>query len=502
MKVEAKLSILLLLVSLFSVAPASAANKNTITLISSSSPTAELNQVITVSATVAVTSGGGTPTGAIAFNSNGSQIGTCILAAGACSVTYAWTALGTYSLTAIYTPTGNFNPSSSTAINQIITVRNSTTVVTSSQPNATVGEALIFTSVVTSSSGNGPTPTGIIILHAYLTDDVIGQCTLGAGGSCTINLVASTVGNHRVWAAYSGNETDFKPSNSAYIYQNNVAKPSATFTATSTPSSPTDFGTAVTFSASLSGSNGVPTGVITFNEGANLIGSCILDGAGNCSTVINNLPVGSHSITAVFGEDPHYLAAEATFTHVVNAVAVNTTTAIVSSANPAISGRSVTFTATVSSSAGTPTGEVRILNGTTEIGTCTLNGSGICSVSTSSLSVGSMTINANYLGAALFNTSTASFTQVINEPASRVTITSLAASDTSTVGSSLTLTATVTDAVLVTGDVTFKDGTTDIGTCTLSAGSCQITITPSSVGIHIYSATFVGTVDLDPSTGY
>ena len=76
LKFETKLSILLLLVSLFSVAPASAANKNTITLISSSSPSAELNQVVTLPATVSVTSGGGTPTGAIAFSSNGSQIGS------------------------------------------------------------------------------------------------------------------------------------------------------------------------------------------------------------------------------------------------------------------------------------------------------------------------------------------------------------------------------------------------------------------------------------------
>src|SRR5262249_1529933 len=79
-----------------------------------------------------------------------------------------------------------------------------------------------------------------------------------------------------------------------------------------------------------------------------------------------------------------------------------TTTSVSSSANPSVSGPTVTFTPTVSSNGSTtPTGSVSFWDGTTYLGQSTVAGSGgggTASFSTSSLMPGTHTITASYGG--------------------------------------------------------------------------------------------------------
>ncbi len=70
---------------------------------------------------------------------------------------------------------------------------------------------------------------------------------------------------------------------------------------------------------------------------------------------------------------------------------------LVSSANPAFMSNSVTFTATISSSAGTPTGTVSFNDGTTLLGTGTLS-AGVATCTTSAMAAGSHSITAVYSG--------------------------------------------------------------------------------------------------------
>jgi hypothetical protein len=83
-----------------------------------------------------------------------------------------------------------------------------------------------------------------------------------------------------------------------------------------------------------------------------------------------------------------------------------TTTTLQSSLNPSVSGQSVTFTATVSPTA---TGNVTFFDASTPLGTIALNGSSQAAFTTSSLSLGSHHITAQYAG----NTSTAGSTSSI-----------------------------------------------------------------------------------------
>jgi Ice-binding-like/Bacterial Ig-like domain (group 3) len=105
-----------------------------------------------------------------------------------------------------------------------------------------------------------------------------------------------------------------------------------------------------------------------------------------------------------------------TITRATCATPETTGTTVTSSANPSDSGQPVTFTATVTGSGGgTPTGSVTFFDNGTPIGTVPLDGNGQATLTTSSLTPGSHTITAEYLGAPGFeNSSSPPLIQQVN----------------------------------------------------------------------------------------
>jgi uncharacterized repeat protein (TIGR01451 family) len=95
-----------------------------------------------------------------------------------------------------------------------------------------------------------------------------------------------------------------------------------------------------------------------------------------------------------------------------------TTTTVTSSLNPSGLGQSVTFTATVTSPTGTPTGSVLFKDNGASLGSATLNGSGVGQFTTSSLTAGTHAITAEYAGTANFGASNGTLPggQVVNPP--------------------------------------------------------------------------------------
>jgi hypothetical protein len=177
-----------------------------------------------------------------------------------------------------------------------------------------------------------------------------------------------------------------------------------------------------------------------------------------------------------------------------------TTTGLTSSLNPAAAGQPITFTAVV---AGTttntpiPTGSVTFLDGTTTLGTATLNSSAQATFTTSSLGAGSHSITAVYGSDANYAASTsASLTEVVNGPAQVGTTTTLIGSpNPATVGQSVTLTATVAEvggSGVPTGTVTFYEGTTSLGTGTLSSGIAAYSASSLAAGTHSITAAYGG----------
>jgi hypothetical protein len=99
----------------------------------------------------------------------------------------------------------------------------------------------------------------------------------------------------------------------------------------------------------------------------------------------------------------------------LNSSLLKTTTVLASSANPAVVGQSVTFTATITSATSVPDGEtVTFYQGSTALGTGTTSG-GIATVSTSFSKSGSFTIKASYPGDAFHKPSSGKVIQVVTE---------------------------------------------------------------------------------------
>lgn len=97
-------------------------------------------------------------------------------------------------------------------------------------------------------------------------------------------------------------------------------------------------------------------------------------------------------------------------------VTPNTTKTVLSPLSPVFYGAPVTFAATVTSgSTGTPFGDVTFTDGTTLLGTQTLNSSGVATLSIATLAVGSHSITAAYAGNNDFVPSTSpALVQVVN----------------------------------------------------------------------------------------
>jgi hypothetical protein len=100
----------------------------------------------------------------------------------------------------------------------------------------------------------------------------------------------------------------------------------------------------ITLTASLSATGATPTGTVTFLDGATSIGTGTLNSSGSAKLSVNNLTVGSHTITASYaGDANNFAAANAPLTEAVEDFSISAgaiTTATIKS------GSSATYTFT------------------------------------------------------------------------------------------------------------------------------------------------------------
>jgi Bacterial Ig-like domain (group 3) len=271
-------------------------------------------------------------------------------------------------------------------------------------------------------------------------------------------------------------------------------------TATSVASSlnPSTYGRTVTFTATVTSSYGTPTGTVYFYNGATHIGSGTLSG-GHASFATSGLSAGSHSITAKYFHTGTFGGSTSSaLSQVVNKA--SSATSLTSSLNPSTYGQSVTFTATVSSSTTTPTGSVTFKNGATTLGSGTLSG-GHATYTTKTLGAGSHSITAVYAGNSNVNGSTsAALTQTVHKANSTTSLT--ATPNPSQFNQAVTLKATVKSATsgTPTGTVTFKAGTTILGTAALSSGVASLSVKTLTVGTHSITAVYGGSTNFNTST--
>jgi hypothetical protein len=202
-------------------------------------------------------------------------------------------------------------------------------------------------------------------------------------------------------------------------------------------------------------------------------------------------------------DNPTYYTADikvtgTTWAQVYPTVATATTTTLVPSPSPSTQGQTVTLTATESPAAA---GSIQFKDGATNIGSAVaVNGSGVATTTTSTLTTGSHSLSAVFTPTDLtaFNGSTGTATQVVN-PVATPTNTALSVNGGATVGADLQLTATVTtpsqgNAPNGAGTVAFYDtavsSTTPL-TGTASSPSTGVFVLDIPTGLAFGGHTFV-----------
>lgn len=275
----------------------------------------------------------------------------------------------------------------------------------------------------------------------------------------------------------------------------------ATTTTLSSSVNPSTQGKAVTFTAtvSLQSGNGTPTGNVAFKNGTVTLATKTLNG-GTATYLTNTLPVGSTTITAVYGGGAGFSGS--TSAPVNQIVLATTATTLTSSSNPSAYGQTVTFNATVTSSIGAvPDGEtVNFMQGSTVLGTAPLRG-GIATFSDSTLTVGTRNIRAVYPGDPKFATSSST---LLSQVTGKATTSSAVSSsqNPSSYGQTVTFTAIVAPQFggTPTGSVTFYSGTTSLKHALLVGGMASFSTMRLAVGTASITVVYGGSSSFLTST--
>ena len=174
-----------------------------------------------------------------------------------------------------------------------LTARTSSSTTLSSSLNpSTIGDQVTFTATVT-----GASPTGTIAFFDSGTP--LGTVTL-VSGVASLDLITLGVGSHTITASYSGDADDAPGILEPPCTGGRSAPTAPTTTTLISAPNPSDFGEAVTFTATVAG--GSPTGTVTFFDGGTP--RDIVPLAGNTAiSVTSSLSGGSRTITARYNGD-------------------------------------------------------------------------------------------------------------------------------------------------------------------------------------------------------
>jgi hypothetical protein len=461
---------------------------STTTIVGSSGTPSQLGDMVTFTATVtAAAPGAGLPTGSIVFQIDGVLQSAIPLTGGSAVLTTGALTPGMHAIIATYSGDADLLTSISAPIAQVVLSAATTTTVTSSGSPTVFGQNVAFTVTV---AGTGGTPTGMVTISI---DGTPGSSPVAlAGGQATVATSILPPGMHTVQAAYGGDGVHAMSSGSVV----QVVLQATTTTGVLVSPSPSLNLQTVTMTATVTANapgGGTPGGIVDFTDGATDLGTATLE-ANGIAQLPRALAAGAHSIVATYTGSAFYVGS-ASLSWSETVALANTTTTLAASANPALTGQSITLTATVaavSPAAGSPTGAVVFSSGTVVLGTGTLT-NGQAQISTSTLPLGPSSITASYGGDASNSASTSAvLVETVDPNAAVVALT--ASPSVAALGADVTFTAAVSASGTVgpTGTVTFTDGTTTLGTTTLASGTATFSTMSLSGGSHTITATYNG----------
>ncbi|HKV92064.1 MAG TPA: Ig-like domain repeat protein [Candidatus Angelobacter sp.] len=267
--------------------------------------TPTLGQNVIFTASVDKGAGVNVPTGTVTFLDGTTVLGTGAVD-GSGNATFQTTTLtaGPHNITASYGGDTLYLSSTSAALAITVITPGGTPTTTALSSNITsviFGNPVLLSASVAHASG-AAAPTGTVTFDDGVVS--IGSASVNAQGNAGISSNLG-VGSHNITAIYGGDST-YAPSTSTVVA---VVVRGSTILGLSVSSTAPTVGTTVTFTATLTttGSQSVPTGQVTFKDGAATLGqSAFLD-----STVATfqtaTLAVGPHTITAEYSGDATFV---------------------------------------------------------------------------------------------------------------------------------------------------------------------------------------------------
>jgi hypothetical protein len=440
---------------------------STVGVVSSLNPSAygatvTLSATVTSSATVAAT-------GTVTFFDGGAQIGTGTLAGSptVAQLTTSTLVVGTHPITATYAG-DSYNSGSSTAqaLNQVVNQAQTVTTATAAPSPGIAGTQETITATVQLVSGSAPLAGTVTFTSGTTT---LGSAALNGSGTAAVNLTLPQ-GSYRIVATYGGNANGQGSVSAPLPYLAVLATTETTVTAA--PQAAVVLNP-ITFTAKLTGNGVTPTGTVNILANGTVIGSANLN-AGTATFTDSALAAGSYSITAVYlGDANNAGSTSATVNETVGTIP--TTTSLGTSATSGSDPQVILVASVLNNDTGpVATGTVTFNNGTTEIGSATLDSTGVATL-TPNLNAGvNSSIVAVYSGDADHSPSTSSAVTV-SEPATGFNLT--LTPSTVTVPTSQNITVTVS----LSSNSGFAD-TIGLGCASLPAGvNCHFS--PVSVNL-------------------
>lgn len=445
------------------------------------------------------------------FPNAGVSTNSCIVTLTAPGVAGPVTVSASYSGANYHLPSTGDTPAT-------VDVRDTSTTTIDCAPNpiGTEGATAVCTATVTSVIS----PSGTVAFPAIVNATIDPSCTLTAvtanNSTCSVNFTSTTRAAYTVVGNYSG-APGIMPSTGSTTM--NVSY-TTTLTVTCSPNLMKQ-GYTSTCNILAQGGFSAPTGsVLTSTDPSSTVDAgCVLVATGavrsECTVTFTSSAIGVHTITAQYAGDAGHGARTGTGTVQVDAPHVTATT--VSCPTPATVSVFVTCTATVTDTAGnpvTPTGTVTFTDSNPTgdqyvpaSGICTLNASGVCTVSFRSSSLGTHPLTGTYSGNAVLHAGSAStpFNVVVQN---RTTNTSIVCTPLVVSGAgTASCTATVSDSAVggfaawPQGSVTFNATGPGTGTFTPGTGTCALV----RIGLTTTSSCtvlFNGTVPSGTSAAY
>lgn len=526
------------LIALWPALPASAAGTgaDSVAVVSSTGGSSTFGDQVTFTATV-TPGAGGPATGSITFSFTNSFNGTTVFnpicaesgnstvplngsGIASCTPTHALLA-GTDVVTAAYGGDATFMGNSNT-VAQNVAPRDTTTALTDNGPKpSTYGQSvslaatiapvasLIPQAAVVPAPGNNLNFNANAITLADCTNQSVVQVGVTTTATSSCHSVDLPTGSDSLAAHYNG-DGNYNPSLSPSVAHtvNKIATSVSTPTSTSNPVRVNQSVTYTTTLTPASTGASLPTGTVSFSDHGTAIPACSGGSApqiaGNplqASCTITYGSVGQHSITAIYNGDTNYGVSPASGALSQGVVANGSTTTVTADGpNPSTYGQTVTFTATVSGSAGPPTGMVAFASGGNALCTNSVSTSGVVTTATCSTNVlpgGTDQVTASYLGDSNYAASQGQVNQTVTKVSTTTAVT--ASPNPSNIGQQVTYTAKVTPATMApsgaTGTIGFTDGGTQISGCAAQPivnWQATCTVTYASGGKHSIVASYSG----------